>query len=85
MATNFNLSLWTRKIDLIHEEAIVEKIYCLESALTFLPRSYKLWMKYINLLTKVASKAPLTSRLTESVFRIFERAISNLNKMPKIW
>ena len=66
----------------IHEQAFVQERACIA-----LPRSYKLWKRYLDFRVKhLRSKNPVIHKAEfNKVNALFERAVILLNKMPVIW
>lgn len=67
--------------------SLLEQAFVLERACTILPRSYKLWKRYLDLRIvhlKGVSPARHASQYAK-VNALFERALVLLNKMPRIW
>ncbi|KAK1596247.1 pre-mRNA-splicing factor SYF1 [Colletotrichum navitas] len=66
----------------VHERAFVLERACLQ-----LPRSYKLWKMYLTFRVNHISKlnAATFSAEYRKVNAMFERALTLLNKMPRIW
>ena len=56
-----------------------------ERALSYVPRSYKLWHAYLLDRTEHLKKTPPTSKKFELLIATYERALTHLNKMPRIW
>lgn len=56
-----------------------------ERALSFLPRSYKLWHAYLNDRTQSLKGKTIRNRKYELLIETFERALVYMNKMPRIW
>jgi len=66
---------------------LVEQAFVLERACAALPRSYKLWKRYLELRTKhLKGRNPAKyAQEFAKVNALFERALVLLNKMPRIW
>ncbi|KAF4971163.1 hypothetical protein FSARC_1885 [Fusarium sarcochroum] len=66
---------------------VLEQAYVMERACAQLPRSYKLWKLYLSFRVKHVAK--LNPALFAAEYRkvnsLFEKALSLLNKMPRIW
>lgn len=56
-----------------------------ERALSFLPRSYKLWHAYLQDRTESLKGKTIRNRKYELLVETFERALVYMNKMPRIW
>ena len=81
----FSLKAWWNYIHSLTEGDFSNRFQCYEKALTFLPRSYKLWHAYLQEREfHVKQKSP-NSRFADLVIETYERALVNLNKMPRIW
>ncbi|MCJ1375292.1 pre-mRNA-splicing factor syf1 [Loxospora ochrophaea] len=79
---------WLVYADFKHQHGtLLEQAFVLERACTHLPRSYKLWKRYLELRTKhLRNKNPaIHSGEYAKVNSLFERALVLLNKMPRIW
>lgn len=66
---------------------LLEQSFVLERACNALPRSYKLWMMYLDLrVSHLKGKNPARWKGEyQKVNALFERALVLLNKMPKVW
>eukprot|EP00915_Cephaloidophora_sp_WS-2016_P004281 GHVH01005764.1.p1 GENE.GHVH01005764.1~~GHVH01005764.1.p1 ORF type:complete len:774 (-),score=105.35 GHVH01005764.1:1154-3475(-) len=67
-----------------------DKSWCLfafyELALTHIPRSYKVWHRYLTLVSDSAKALPsLDDKEFDRVNALFDRALVNLFNMPRIW
>ena len=56
-----------------------------ERALSFLPRSFKLWFAYISELSSRLGGKLITDKRYVHLVNIFERSLIHMHKMPVIW
>ena len=56
-----------------------------ERALSYVPRSYKLWHAYLQDRTEHLKLSPPTSKKYDLLISTYERALTHMNKMPRIW
>lgn len=81
----YTLKCWLRYID--HKKSapphVVNLVY--ERALRELPGSYKLWHAYLTLRRQQLSKRNIDHHSYQDVNNTFERALSYMHKMPRIW
>ncbi len=56
-----------------------------ERALSYLPRSFKLWHAYLLDRTEHLKQTPIISKKYDLLVETFERALVHMNKMPRIW
>jgi pre-mRNA-splicing factor SYF1 len=85
IANPYSVTQWFRYFE--NSSSTYESL-CLdyESALTYLPRSYKLWRTYLKLRTsKILYHSAKNDSAAKEVISSFERAIHFLNKMPRLW
>jgi pre-mRNA-splicing factor SYF1 len=78
---------WLRYVQFKQERPIIERAFVLERACKALPRSYKLWKMYLDLRTENLRGVDSRERPEEfiQVNVLFEKALTLLNKMPRIW
>jgi len=79
---------WLAYADFKHQHGtLLEQCYVLERACRQLPRSYKLWRRYLELRVKHLRNKNAAKHCDEftKVNALFERALILLNKMPRIW
>lgn len=80
---------WLRYVDYKqqHRASLLEQAYVLERACTHLPRSYKLWKRYLEVRVRhLRNVSPALHFIDyNKVNALFERALILLNKMPRIW
>ncbi len=62
-----------------------ERFAVYERALSYLPRSYKLWHAYLDDRTAHMKKKSIKSKKYDLLIDTFERALVFMNKMPRIW
>ncbi len=87
LAHSLSCQVWLEYIVHLHKrDACPLFVYvAYERALRHLPRSYKLWRRYLCERLKAASSLCPTDKKWEKVVDCFERALVHLHKMPKIW
>lgn len=61
------------------------KFAIFERAVYYLPRSYKLWHAYLNDRKAQLKSESCKSPKYELLLKLYERALTHLNKMPRIW
>lgn len=79
-----NLSLW---IDYFHAANSYQlQVFVIERAVRELPRSYKLWMMYLELvLGRVEGNGAISDEDYGVLDRLFTRCLKYCNKFPMIW
>ncbi|GAM18696.1 hypothetical protein SAMD00019534_018710 [Acytostelium subglobosum LB1] len=79
------VSCWLRYLDFKKEslQRVRNDIY--ERALKQVPRSYKLWHRYLHELVVNARGRCIIDPVYEQVNKAFERSLVFLDKMPRIW
>lgn len=81
----YALKPWVRHLAQQSAAAPRARAALYERALLHLPRSYKLWHAYLSERLEQVKGAPPASTRNEALLRVFERALSHMNKMPRIW
>ncbi|MES1911622.1 MAG: hypothetical protein MHM6MM_004030 [Cercozoa sp. M6MM] len=83
----YSLRTWLRYAEAVEAASsdAALRIYVYERALQFLPRSYKLWMRYLRYRKSRCAKLCLTDNEFEETNHAFERALLHLSKMPRVW
>lgn len=76
---------WNYVQSKLEDPSPLERFSIFERALTYLPRSYKLWHAYLNDRTQHLKKKSVTSKKYDYLIDTFERALVYMNKMPRIW
>jgi pre-mRNA-splicing factor SYF1 len=56
-----------------------------DRALSHLPRSYKLWVQYLEERVGDCAGVPVTAPIYADVNALFERALIHMHKMPVVW
>lgn len=80
---NFNRCTIFSKYISLYFKKIRIRIY--ESALKFLPGSYKLWFNYLKEAREYVSQWSVDDKRYEVINDLHERALIYMNKMPRIW
>lgn len=82
----YSLKIWLRYLEYSQSQTIADRFNVYSTALSYLPRSYKLWRAYLLERVKHLGKYAKNddSNLIE-VIDLFEKALRRLNKMPRIW
>lgn len=81
--TPYSIKAWLRLLETV--EGFKERRVVYERALRLVPRSYKLWVLYLEECEKAVGERWLTSRRAATTTAAYERALVHLNKMPGLW
>lgn len=81
----YSVKHWLRYIDYKSTASSKELNIIYERALNELPRSYKLWYRYLKTRTQQVRNKSIEDIENEYVCQSFERAMVYMNKMPVIW
>jgi len=79
-----NSEVWLGWMDQRDDDAWCKNVF-FEMALSHVPRSYKLWKRYLELNMNESKKLKIGDPSYDRVNVLFERAIINLYQMPKLW
>eukprot|EP00485_Elphidium_margaritaceum_P008561 CAMPEP_0202699384 /NCGR_PEP_ID=MMETSP1385-20130828/12606_1 /ASSEMBLY_ACC=CAM_ASM_000861 /TAXON_ID=933848 /ORGANISM="Elphidium margaritaceum" /LENGTH=969 /DNA_ID=CAMNT_0049356317 /DNA_START=42 /DNA_END=2951 /DNA_ORIENTATION=+ len=87
--SNMHSTTWSSSMQQQYEhdkqELIMVKFLLYERALNYLPGSYKLWHNYLKDRIEVCQALCITDALVEETNNCFERCLTYLHKMPRIW
>jgi pre-mRNA-splicing factor SYF1 len=83
----YQVKLWFRYFEASTNEnsTMMSKFILYERALTFLPRSFKIWHCYLNEMDSYLIDRSVTAPEYDSLLDAYERALVYMNKMPRIW
>lgn len=81
----YSFKTWWFYLEFKHDAAPEVRNLIFERALSKLPRSYKLWFKYINERMAQVKDLCVTDVAYEQVNSTYERALVHMHKMPRIW
>jgi pre-mRNA-splicing factor SYF1 len=81
----YNVKVWWAYAHSKMDQLPVLRFAVYERALSFVPRSYKLWHAYLQDRVNHLSGTIITSRKFDLLIQTFERALVHMNKMPRIW
>jgi pre-mRNA-splicing factor SYF1 len=81
----YHLKSWWNFLDYKIDAKPLDRYVIYERALKFLPRSYKLWHKYLNERTAQLENKRVTDKRLIILVNTYERALIQLHKMPRIW
>jgi pre-mRNA-splicing factor SYF1 len=81
----YNIKAWLNLLAVKKEAQPTKRYLVYERAVTFLPRSYKLWHAYLQERTSALTSVCVTDRRFTILVQCYERALVNLYKMPRIW
>ena len=81
---------WWNAIQALSFDSYEERAVLYQRSLHYLPGSYKLWYNFLRESKKYVKKSALESdekgkSLNEVVCDLFERALTYMSKMPKVW
>lgn len=85
MRNPYGVRGWIVHLDSMKVSAFSSRRVVYERALRFLPRSYKLWHRYLEECESAVANRWLTSVRARTTVRTYERCLVHLNKMPRIW
>ena len=81
----YNLKTWYAYLAALKESSFGERRLVYERALRLVPRSYKLWARYLEELSGATRARFVSSGRATILARTYERALVHLHKMPRIW
>ena len=81
----FDLKTWILYLKLKQNSTPANRYVIYERALTYLPRSYKIWHMYLSEISNRLKGKTITDVRFHGLISTFERALIHLHKMPKIW
>jgi pre-mRNA-splicing factor SYF1 len=81
----YSFKNWWNYIQTKQDQPPLLRYTIYERALSFLPRSYKLWHAYLNDRTRSLKGKTIRNRKYELLIETYERALIYMNKMPRIW
>ena len=77
---------WIRFLDYDKALTTPERYATYERALSYLPRSYKLWKAYLNERVQEIEYPILSgNEFVEETLRLYEKCLRKLGKMPMLW
>src|SRR5689334_3426559 len=77
--------VWWQYLNFKQDCKPAERYIIFERAVKFLPRSYKLWYAYLRERGANTTGRSIHSKKFEMLINAYERALVNMNKMPRIW
>ncbi len=81
----FNIKIWLSYLEHMQGVKHSARYLIYERALSFLPRSYKLWHSYLQERTLHIRTRSVTDNAYAVLINTFERALVQMHKMPRIW
>lgn len=82
----YSLRTWLNYLEYKKNSPVIQRFAIYERGLSFLPRSYKLWHRYLQ---ERRSQLKNCSFAEDERFMVlvktFERSLVHMNKMPRIW
>lgn len=81
----YNLKLWLQYLEHKYEANPKLRFLIYERALSALPGSYKLWYTYLNERVLECKELCVADPLVEETNNVFERSLTYMHKMPRIW
>jgi pre-mRNA-splicing factor SYF1 len=81
----FNLKIWLAYLEAMHDAKHAARYLIFERALSFLPRSYKLWHAYLQERTYHIRNRSVADNAYAVLINTFERSLVQMHKMPRIW
>jgi hypothetical protein len=81
----YSVKNWCNYIQTKKDQPPLSRYTLYERALSFLPRSYKLWHAYLQDRTTSLKGKTIRNRKYELLIETYERSLVYMNKMPRIW
>jgi len=81
----YHLKTWVLYANSMKDGTPAFRYAIYERALRHFPRSYKLWNLYLRDVFGRLRTKQVTERRLGGLKVLFERALTHMNKMPKIW
>ena len=81
----YRLKSWLQYLSFLDGSNEYERYKVYERALHHLPRSYKLWYAYLDEREKNLRSFSINDKGYDCLIDSFERALTHLHKMPKLW
>ncbi|KYQ93672.1 TPR-like helical domain-containing protein [Tieghemostelium lacteum] len=81
----YNVNTWLRYLEFKTISPQPTRNFIYERALREIPRSYKIWHKYLQERTNLVRGKCIQDSSFELVNSLFERSLVYLNKMPRLW
>lgn len=81
----YAVKMWWGYINTKLDQPPILRYAIYERALSFIPRSYKLWHAYLQDRGESLKSKSIRNRKYELLIETYERALVYMNKMPRIW
>ena len=81
----YSVQKWCHYTEAAKEVSFDVECTLYQRALIYLPRSYKLWKRYLDLVFKHIRSEIITSPKWSHLCTLYEQALIHLGKMPRIW